>query len=86
MKSRKISKHDRHLAKKPIEYRLEWEAKQLKQRRMCGSKKKYESNRQAQAAIKLRLGEPDGPDSLRAYKCKYCEGWHLTKSALISPA
>lgn len=42
----------------------------------CGRKKRYETEMDAMARVnmsKLIAGV-----SLRAYKCPYCDGWHLT--------
>lgn len=49
---------------------------------MCESKLRYRDKRDAQTAINAfanRRGRHGRPDSLRAYPCPICRGWHLTK-------
>jgi hypothetical protein len=47
---------------------------------MCATKVRY-SKREAQAAINriMHGHRRNRPDTLRAYHCPFCDGWHLTK-------
>ena len=49
--------------------------------RMCTSKTRYPSKDSAVAAA-ARFLHPDG-ELLRAYKCSFCNGWHLTSKPLL---
>ena len=42
----------------------------------CESKNRYSCQSDAQEAI--RLCAEHGQTGLRSYRCKYCNGWHLT--------
>ena len=42
----------------------------------CASKNRYASAAEAREAV--RLCEEHGTRGLRIYKCRYCNGWHLT--------
>lgn len=46
-------------------------------RRACGRKRRYRTREEAEvvALESLRKGSDE---SLRAYHCPYCKGWHLT--------
>lgn len=44
---------------------------------MCGKKKRYSSKSKAMTRALDCLYHGD-PTVLRAYKCPYCQGWHLT--------
>lgn len=46
--------------------------------RSCGRKRRYGTEADALAAATRRVLK--GAPLLRAYRCKYCDGWHLTKS------
>ncbi|HEY9559070.1 MAG TPA: hypothetical protein VIR58_20205 [Acidimicrobiales bacterium] len=51
-----------------------------RRRRMCGAKKRYKDEAAARFAIEY-LVEPEprrGGSELRAYRCEYCDRWHLT--------
>jgi hypothetical protein len=41
-------------------------------------KRKYSSEREAQASANHRLADPTGPPKLKTYRCLYCNSWHLT--------
>ena len=45
-------------------------------RKACESKNRYACESDAQAAI--RSCAAHGTSGLRAYRCPYCKGWHLT--------
>ena len=50
--------------------------------RMCAAKVRYGDKRAAVTAMNLALrnrGRHGRPNSLRAYPCPVCRGWHLTK-------
>lgn len=44
---------------------------------MCGAKIRYES--ESDALARAARSAYHGAPLLRAYKCPYCDGWHLTK-------
>lgn len=46
-------------------------------RRACGRKRRYQTSEEAEvvALESLRKGSDE---ALRAYRCPYCKGWHLT--------
>lgn len=51
-------------------------------KRMCGDKNHYDDKKAAVSAKNKALrnrGRHGRPDSLRAYPCPLCHGWHLTK-------
>jgi hypothetical protein len=43
-------------------------------------KRRYKSKANALSVAKNRQADENGPNRLRAYKCPYCDGWHLSKS------
>lgn len=45
--------------------------------RSCASKRRYSDEGDALAGAVRLVGK--GAPSLRAYECRFCEGWHLTK-------
>ncbi len=46
--------------------------------RSCGNKRRYESEREAlDGAYLIRM---QGGESLDAYRCRFCGGWHLGHS------
>jgi len=50
--------------------------------RMCGNKTRYADKKAARTAINCAMrnrGRHGRPNSLRAYPCPLCRGWHLTK-------
>lgn len=49
---------------------------QLKRVAMCDSKVRYRDEISAMLALSHR-----NHDVLRAYRCPYCAGWHLTSEA-----
>lgn len=50
--------------------------------RSCGRKSRYST--QAEAELKASTLKLYGVPTLRAYECRYCGGWHLTKQPLMS--
>lgn len=46
-----------------------------RQWRACGSKHRFASQAQAEAAIRFNFITP--PNCLHAYQCGYCGGWHI---------
>ena len=44
-------------------------------------KRKYETEGEALATAAHQIASNDAPKDLRAYRCQYCESWHLTKNA-----
>ena len=51
-----------------------------RRRRMCTGKKRYRDEQAAMAALHgVVAWDEAAPDKeLRAYRCDYCERWHLT--------
>ena len=43
-------------------------------------KRKYETEGEALATAAHQIASNDAPKDLRAYRCQYCESWHLTKN------
>jgi len=41
-------------------------------------KRRYKSKSEALSVAKSRQADEYGPGRLRAYKCEYCDAWHLT--------
>ncbi|MDO4503411.1 MAG: hypothetical protein Q4D06_09590 [Coriobacteriia bacterium] len=52
------------------------ERDEARREKACASKNRYRSHDEAQAAI--RSCADYGRGGLSAYKCSYCNGWHLT--------
>jgi hypothetical protein len=44
-------------------------------------KRKYASVREALATAAHQIAAAGAPKELRAYRCSWCEAWHLTKNA-----
>lgn len=44
----------------------------------CKGKRKHSSKTNARSAAK-RFAKKYGANTMRAYKCKHCKAWHLTK-------
>jgi hypothetical protein len=49
-----------------------------RQRRMCGSKKRFKDQAAADRAVRLIELEAGQSGALRSYRCEYCGRWHLT--------
>jgi hypothetical protein len=50
---------------------------------MCESKIRYPDKKAARTAINCALRRRrKRPETLRAYACPFCEGWHLTHQPL----
>lgn len=43
-------------------------------------KRKYETEGEALATAAHQIETNDAPRGLQAYRCPYCESWHLTKN------
>jgi hypothetical protein len=43
-------------------------------------KQKHKSQREALTSAAYQLATGDTPKELRAYRCSWCQAWHLTKS------
>lgn len=48
------------------------------QTRMCASKRQFWSRTEAENECIKRVRFFGAPGSLRAYRCPFCNGWHLT--------
>jgi len=46
----------------------------------CANKRRYVTDVEARAAAMASLEHHGGPDKLWVYRCKDCDGWHLTKA------
>lgn len=59
--------------------RADEEHEEALRRRACESKNRYPDRASAEEAIRscAEYGRP----GLRCYKCRYCNGWHLTSKA-----
>jgi hypothetical protein len=44
-------------------------------------KRKYATEREALATAAHQIASANAPKELRAYRCSWCEAWHLTKGA-----
>ena len=44
-------------------------------------KRKYASEGEALATAAHQIANAGAPKDLRAYRCSWCEAWHLTKAA-----
>jgi hypothetical protein len=44
-------------------------------------KRKYANEREALATAAHQIAAARAPKELRAYRCSWCEAWHLTKNA-----
>jgi len=44
-------------------------------------KRKYASEGEALATAAHQIVTANAPKELRAYRCSWCEAWHLTKNA-----
>ncbi len=44
-------------------------------------KRQYTTEREAADTAAHQIATNDAPKDLRAYRCPYCETWHLTKNA-----
>jgi hypothetical protein len=44
-------------------------------------KRKYSTEGEALQTAAHQIANYDAPKQLRAYRCSYCEAWHLTKNA-----
>ena len=44
-------------------------------------KRKYASECEALATAAHQVATANAPKDLRAYRCSWCDGWHLTKNA-----
>jgi hypothetical protein len=44
-------------------------------------KRKYTSEREALATAAHQIATANAPKELRAYRCDWCDAWHLTKNA-----
>jgi hypothetical protein len=44
-------------------------------------KRKYATEGAALATAKRQVATTDAPMELRAYRCNWCNSWHLTKKA-----
>jgi hypothetical protein len=43
-------------------------------------KRKYETEGEALATAAHQISSNDAPKGLKAYRCPYCDHWHLTKN------
>jgi hypothetical protein len=44
-------------------------------------KRKYASEGEAMATAAHQISTANAPKGLRAYRCTWCDAWHLTKNA-----
>jgi hypothetical protein len=44
-------------------------------------KRKYGTEGEALATAAHQIATANAPKDLRAYRCSWCDGWHLTKNA-----
>ena len=44
-------------------------------------KRKYETEGEALATAAHQIATTNAPKDLRAYRCSWCDSWHLTKNA-----
>ena len=56
--------------------RAEAEHDEALERKACTSKNRYATRAEAEDAI--RACAQHGAPKLRCYRCRYCNGWHLT--------
>jgi hypothetical protein len=49
-------------------------------------KRKYTTEGEALATAAHQIATANAPKDLRAYRCSWCDAWHLTKNAGRTPA
>ena len=50
--------------------------------RQCGSKHRYDTEFEAGKAVTKYMRQRPNQHQLRVYDCTYCNGWHITSSAI----
>ena len=63
-------------SEKRREEQLSSEKEEARRHRACESKNRYASRDEARSVI--AACEAEGRRGLEAYRCPYCDGWHLT--------
>lgn len=47
---------------------------------MCGAKQRYDKKSALTQINRIMRGRHNKCESLRAYPCPHCSGWHITKT------